>query len=87
MAQYLRIGQVTPNAAIRANAEYDAAVLLMQMEDWAGAARVLEGFRTRFADHELAADADKQLALAYERSDQPVKAAGAYARIAGRATE
>ena len=87
VAQYLRIGQVTPNAAIRANAEYDAAVLLMQMEDWAGAARVLEGFRTRFADHELAADADKQLALAYERSDQPVKAAGAYARIAGRATE
>ncbi|MHA7833030.1 MAG: tetratricopeptide repeat protein [Algiphilus sp.] len=87
VAQYLRIGQVTPNAAIRANAEYDAAVLLMDMEDWAGAARVLEGFRTRFAAHELAADADKQLAVAYERSDQPVKAASAYARIAGRATE
>lgn len=87
VAQYLRIGQVTPNAAIRANAEYDAGVLLMDMEDWAGAARVLEGFRSRFPDHELAPDADKQLALAYERSGQPVKAAGAYARIAGRDSE
>lgn len=87
VAQYLRIGQVTPNAAIRANAEYDAGVLLMNMEDWAGAARVLEGFQSRFSNHELAADADKQLAIAYERSGQPVKAASAYARIAGRDSE
>lgn len=87
VAQYLRIGRITPNAEIRADAEYDAAVLLAELEDWAGAARVLEGFQARYPDHELAADADKRLATAYENAGQPTAAAGAYARIAGRATE
>lgn len=87
VAQYLRIGQVTPGAAIRPNAEYDAAVLLADLEDWAGAARVLEGFQSRYPGHELAPDADKRLATAYEADGQPARAADAYARIAGRTSE
>lgn len=87
VAQYLRIGQVTPRAGIRPNAEYDAAVLLAELEDWAGAARVLEGFQSRHPGHELAADADKRLASAYEAAGQPARAADAYARIAGRQSE
>lgn len=87
VAQYLRIGQITPDAEIRPNAEYDAAVLLAELEDWEGTARVLEGFQSRYPEHELAPDADKRLATAYEASGQPARAANAYARIAGRAGE
>lgn len=87
VSQFMRIGMVTPDAAIRPNAEYDAAILLTEAGDWSGAARVLEGFRGRFRDHELVPDADKQLATAYERSDQPIAAAGVYLRIAERGSE
>jgi TolA-binding protein len=87
VAQYLRIGQVTPGAEIRPNAEYDAAVLLAELEDWQAAARVLEGFQSRYPRHALAADADKRLATAYEEAGQPARAADAYARIAERSSE
>lgn len=87
VAQYLRIGQITPGAEIRPNAEYDAAVLLAELEDWEGAARVLEGFQSRYPEHELTPDADKRLANAYEASGQPARAANAYLRIAARAGE
>ena len=87
IGHFLRLGQVVPNASIRPNAEYDAAGVLIGLEDWAEAARVLEDFRARFPAHELNADADKQLARVYEQSDRPAAAAGAYSRIARRATE
>jgi len=85
--QFLRVGKITPNASIRANADYDAAASLIELEDWAGAATVLESFRSRFPQHEFVADVDKKLAVSYERDTQPVQAAIAYQRIANRDTE
>ena len=84
---FLRLGQVVPTARIRPNAEYDAAGVLMELQDWAEAARVLEGFRSSFPEHRLIPDADKQLALAYDRGGEGAKAAAVYSRIARRTTE
>ncbi|MGH8447462.1 MAG: tetratricopeptide repeat protein, partial [Solimonas sp.] len=84
---FLRVGQVTPQAKIRATAEYDGAAALIQLEDWPHAAGVLEGFRRLFPGHALEADVDKKLAVAYEKDNKPLQAAQAYGRIARRTTE
>lgn len=85
--EFLRLGKVVPQASIRPNAEYDAAVLLMRLEDWDGAAEVLERFRRLYPEHRLIPDVDKQLALAHDRAGRALPAAEVYARIARRATE
>ncbi len=87
VGHFLRIGEVVPDASIRPNAEYDAAASLIQMEDWPTAAKVLEGFRSRFPDSKLSADVDKKLAVSYQKDNKPAQAAGAYARIAQRQGE
>lgn len=84
---FLRVGQVTPQASIRATAEYDGAAALIALEDWAGAARVLEGFRTLFPGHALEADVDKKLAVAYQKDNKPLEAARTFKRIAARQSE
>jgi len=85
--QFLRVGQVTPQAKIRATADYDAGAALMQLEDWPKAAQVLEGFRSMFPGHALEADVDKKLAIAYQKDNKPAQAAAAYRRISLRPTE
>ena len=82
-----RVGQVAPQASIRAASDYDASIAYVELEDWSRASTALEGFRTRHADHRLLADVDKKLALAYDRSEQPVQAAAVHTRIAMRETE
>ncbi len=38
-----------------ANAEYDAASILLRDKQWERASKVLEGFRRKYPNHELAA--------------------------------
>src|SRR3546814_20387354 len=57
--QFLRVGQVTPTAKIRATAEYDGAAALIALQDWPQAARVLENFRSLFPGTPLAAAYDQ----------------------------
>ncbi|MGQ0503106.1 MAG: tetratricopeptide repeat protein [Panacagrimonas sp.] len=84
---FLRVGRVTPDSKIRANADYDAASSLIELKDWAAATQVLESFRVRFPSHALQADVDKKLALSYESDAKPAQAAAVYERIASRAGE
>ncbi|MEQ1439102.1 tetratricopeptide repeat protein [Fontimonas sp. SYSU GA230001] len=85
--QFLRVGAVAPQSAIRAAADYDAAAALIGLRDWAAATPVLEAFRARFPDHALIAAVDRKLAVAYDEQDQPAAAAATYARIASRPGE
>ena len=80
--QYLRLAQVEPNSPVRANAEYDAAALLLELDDWPAAIGVLEGFRRVFATHQLAAGVTEKLAFSYEKNSQWAKAGDEYTRIA-----
>jgi TolA-binding protein len=79
---YLRIGTAVPGSVIRATAEYDAAAALIQAGQWGRAAPVLESFRTSFPEHELAASATANLAVAYVETGQNLRAADEFVQIA-----
>ncbi len=66
--EYLRVGVVVPSAAVRANAEYDAANILLQLGQNDKAITVLENFRKTFPNHELTKSVPQKLSLAYEQT-------------------
>ena len=84
---FLRIKTLAPTSKIRSAAEYDAAAALMKLEDWAMASGVLEEFRVSHPDHELSADATKQLAYIYREDGQTARSAAEHERIAAEATD
>ncbi|MDB5985758.1 MAG: hypothetical protein JWR16_811 [Nevskia sp.] len=84
---FLRIGNVVPDASIRPNADYDGATALVALQDWPAAEQALEAYRARYPNNPLSADADKQLAAAYQKDNKPAQAAAAYQRIAAQQTE
>ncbi len=86
-AAFQRVGQLTPGASIRATADYDAAAALIASEQWAAAGRLLEHFRAANPGNNLLPDVDKKLAVVYQKTAQPQRAAEVMARIAGRSGE
>jgi TolA-binding protein len=78
VTHFLRVGEVAPGSSITATAEYDAAAVLVSLEDWGAASQVLEGFRRRYPDHELNGEVTRTLAVAYLESGQLTKAAGEF---------
>ncbi|ABC29394.1 uncharacterized protein conserved in bacteria [Hahella chejuensis KCTC 2396] len=79
--QFLRVGQAAPTASVRANADYDAATYMLQQGQWDRAISVLNGFRQRYPQHELAKDVPAKLAMAYRNTEQWDAAAGELAVI------
>lgn len=84
---FLRVGALAPNAKVRANAEYDAASILVRNKQWDRAAQVLEAFRSRYPTHELVPEATRTLAVAYLETGRSTQAAAELERIAARAGE
>ena len=84
---FLRIRSTAPTSTIRATAEYDAGAALIRLEDWTGAAEVLEAFRSTFPEHELQPEATRQIAFAYRENDQLSRAAEEYERIASESED
>ncbi|HWY23790.1 MAG TPA: outer membrane protein assembly factor BamD, partial [Nevskia sp.] len=84
---FQRVGQVVPEASSRSGADYDAASAWFAAQDWHAAQAALEDFRTRNPQSPLLADADKKLALAYQKDNKPAAAAEVYARLAQRPAE
>lgn len=80
--EYLRVAAVVPNASVRANAEYDAANLLLKQEDYDRAIDVLENFRKRYPNNELSKTVPAKLSMAYEKTGNLTKAAGELTAIA-----
>ncbi|MDB5988297.1 MAG: hypothetical protein JWR16_3350 [Nevskia sp.] len=84
---FQRVGEVTPDAKLRANADYDAASAYVTLQDWPAAERSLESIRNGDPSNPLLGDVDKKLALAYQKDGKPAPAGAAYARIAQRSEE
>ncbi|HEX5765821.1 MAG TPA: outer membrane protein assembly factor BamD, partial [Woeseiaceae bacterium] len=84
---FLRIRELAPTSSIRTAAEYDAASALVKLEDWSGAAAVLEDFRSAFPGHELNPDATKQLAFIYRKDGQIDRSAAEHERIAAESED
>ncbi len=83
--RFLQIGKAAPTSTIRPAAEYDAAAALIRLQDWAGAASVLESFRAAYPDHALHRDATKQIAFVYRQKGDLARAAAEYERVAAEA--
>ena len=84
---FLRVGRVAPTSTIRANAEYDGAAALIQLEEWDQAAAVLNNFRSSFPEHALQAEATKKIAYVYKQNSQFLLAAREYERIETESTD
>jgi tetratricopeptide (TPR) repeat protein len=78
---FLRVGRVAPTSKIRPNAEYDAAAALIQLKDWAMAAKTLAGFRSTFPGHSLQPEVTKKIAYVYKEDGKLAQAADEYERI------
>jgi outer membrane protein assembly factor BamD (BamD/ComL family) len=79
---FLRVAKAAPTSKIRPSAEYDAGAALMRLQDWAGAASVLDAFRKAYPDHQLNKEATKQLAFVKREEGNLSAAAAEYERVA-----
>jgi TolA-binding protein len=79
---FLRVAALAPTSKVRANADFDAAALLIKDKQWDQAVVVLEGFRRSFPQSPLQADVTRNLAVAYTESNHPGEAAAEFERIA-----
>jgi len=79
---FLRVSTMAPTSKVRANADFDAAALLIGAKQWDRAIVVLEGFRRNFPDSPLQPDVTRKLAVAYAESNHPGQAAMEFERIA-----
>lgn len=79
---FLRVSKMAPTSKVRANADFDAAALLLQEKQWDRAIVVLESFRKNFPQSPLQADVTRKLAVAYGESNHPGQAAGELELIA-----
>ena len=84
---FLRVALLAPNSKVRANAEFDAAGILIVNKQWERAAQVLENFRRVNPSHELAPEVTRNLAVAYLELGRSTQAAAEFERIAARAEE
>ena len=79
---FLRVSALAPTSKVRANADFDAAALLIKDKQWDRAIVVLVGFRRNFPQSPLQADVTRNLAVAYTESNQPGQAAAEFEQIA-----
>lgn len=85
---YLRVEKVTPNASIAAQSTYDGSALLFNEERYIESIEVMTGFRVTYPEHPVYAnDITRNLAVAYQRSDQPLLAAVEYEAVAAFSIE
>ncbi|NNF15439.1 MAG: tetratricopeptide repeat protein [Gammaproteobacteria bacterium] len=80
---YLRVATQTPTSALVASAQYEAASVFMELENFSRAAHVLESFRQAFPDHQLAQEVTRNLSVSYQQDGHPEKAAAELMRLAG----
>jgi tetratricopeptide (TPR) repeat protein len=84
---FLRVGVLAPGSSVRANAQFDAAALLVQQEQWERAIPVLESFRRDHPDNPLAETIPQSLAVAYLEVGRPIDAAIEFERLADSSSE
>ena len=84
---FLRIAKVAPKSAIRKTAEFDAAAVLIKLNDWDRAAKVLVAFRNTFKDTKMLHEATKKLAVVYQEAERYADAAREFERIGRESKE
>lgn len=75
VAHFQRVEGVMPGSEIAIKARYDAANTLLRASDWLSAINELQRFRMDYPNHDLTPETSEKLVLAYQESDQGLKAA------------
>ena len=78
VTELLKIKELSPLSTRRVPAQYDAALLLMDLKSWDAAIVELQDLESNFSEHELALEFPRKLALSYEKDERWVAAAKAY---------
>ena len=82
VANWKRIGDVAPGSKNTAIAEYDAATLLLESGDYAGAENALRDFQSKYPKDKLSADIPAKLVYLYEKQGKWAQAAAALENVA-----
>jgi len=84
---YLRVVTLAPTSKVRANAEFDAATLLVNSGQWQRAIPVLEQFRIAHPTSTLNHQVTTKLAVAYQETGRGAAAAEEFERISTNPAE
>ncbi|MCC6172783.1 MAG: tetratricopeptide repeat protein, partial [Gammaproteobacteria bacterium] len=84
---FLRVAALSPDPAVRATAEFDAAAQLLTLKQWERAIPVLEGYRRSYPRDARQGDVTRNLAVAYSEAGRPGDAAVEFERIAANPAE
>ncbi len=82
LEQYQRVLDVAPESSVRLNAQYDAAMRAIDLKAWDTATTLLNDFRSRFTDHQLAEGIPEKLVYVYQQNQELALAAGELESIA-----
>ena len=78
IGQLLKIKTLTPDSTIRVTAQFDAASMLLELEQWDRAITELKELAALYPEHELAVEFPRKLAFAYEKNENWALAAESY---------
>lgn len=78
ITQLLKVKTLTPDSSIRVTAQFDAATMLLELEQWSRAIVELKELSALYPKHELAVEFPRKLAFAYEKNEQWAFAAESY---------
>ncbi|MGH8249327.1 MAG: tetratricopeptide repeat protein [Steroidobacteraceae bacterium] len=84
---FLRVATAAPGSRLTANAQFDAATLLLRERDWTAAIPILEMFRRDHPEHELSRTIPRNLAVAYSETGRHHEAAAEFERVADDSAE
>jgi tetratricopeptide (TPR) repeat protein len=78
---FLRIASAVPASSINVTAQYDAAAAYIALKQWPKAIHILEKWRRDNPKHTLQGEVTRKLAVLYQENNQPLQAAGEFARL------
>ena len=79
---FMRVGEMVPNSRLHPVAEFDAATLLLNTQQYGRAIDILEAFARQYPDHALAQTLPEKLGLAYEKTGNDHAASLQFEKIA-----
>ena len=79
---FLRVATAAPGSRLVANAQFDAATLLLRERDWTRAIPILETFRRDYPENELTRTVPRNLAVAYAEAGRHHEAAVEFEYVA-----
>jgi len=82
VSDFLRVATAAPGSRLVANAQFDAATLLLGEREWTRAIPILESFRRDYPENELTRTVPRNLAVAYVEAGRHHEAAVEFEYVA-----